>query len=151
MWKSKYVMTAVTSLALQKETVERCHKARACCWLSTDGMSLGHSELRPSSWPSAHQSSGLLSGRRRCHRRWVRLRRARSSLAAWRVTAQNEMPSRRGLVAPQNTFLEKLIRRSNSQRKSAVSPAVIFVVHAHATGLNNHNHNPQLILCASHS
>jgi len=28
------------------------------------------------------------------------------------------MPSRRGLVAPQNTFLEKLIRRSNSQRKS---------------------------------
>ena len=28
------------------------------------------------------------------------------------------MPSRRGLVAPQNTFLEKLIRRSNSQRES---------------------------------
>lgn len=34
----------------------------------------------------------------------------------WRYQA--EMPGgRRGLVAPQNTFLENIIRRSNSQRK----------------------------------
>ncbi len=30
--------------------------------------------------------------------------------------------TRRGLVAPQNTFLENIIRRSNGQRKCTLSP-----------------------------
>lgn len=34
---------------------------------------------------------------------------------------------RRGLVAPQNTFLENIIRRSNSQRESIIIVSLTFI------------------------
>ena len=53
-------------------------------------------------------------------------RHCRSTPRGRRPATTTRMPSRRGLVAPQNTFLEKLIRRSNSQRESSLLFAVFI-------------------------